>query len=127
MRGEDLLRSRTKMTFLVLALVLIAGLGGIWMSPNVMNPDLIFVSNSNVIEQNISIAGGFVSSADQYRGYSVDYHDEALYIKVKGHLIGFYGSSGAFNINIENQYGDVNKIYIQGAELADHKLIWEKG
>lgn len=91
-----------------------------------MNPDLIFVSNSNVTEQNVSIAGGFVSSADLYRGYSVDYHDQAMYVKIKGNIIGLSKSSGEFHINIENKYGDVNKIYIQGTEPPDDKLIWEK-
>lgn len=93
---------------------------------NVMNPDSIYISESKVTEQSISITGGFMDSASLYRGFSADYRDHALYVQIQGNIISFPKSSGDFHLDIQNKYSDVHKIYIQGSNDTDLELVWEK-
>lgn len=96
------------------------------MLSKIIKPNAVIISQSNVTEESITLTGGFADSASNYRGYSVEYHDQALYVKIKGNILPFPNSSGNFNINFENKYSNVNKIYIQGSEESDRNLIWEK-
>lgn len=93
---------------------------------NVINPESIYISESKVSDQSISLTGGFIDSASLYKGYKVDYHDQALYIQIQGNLLSLQKSSGEFHLNIKNEYKDLHKIYIQGSDKTKLELIWEK-
>ncbi|MBD7967472.1 hypothetical protein [Paenibacillus gallinarum] len=101
---------------------------GIMLLPyfNVINPEIIYISESKVSEQSISLTGGIIDSASLYKGYKVDYRDHALYVQIQGNLLSLHKSSGDFHLNIKNKYKDLHKIYIQGSDKTNLELVWEK-
>ena len=101
---------------------------GIMLLPrfNVINPEIIYISESKVSEQSISLTGGIIDSASLYKGYKVDYRDHTLYVQIQGSLLSLQKSSGEFHLNIKNEYKDLHKIYIQGSDQTKLELVWEK-
>ncbi|WP_036667961.1 hypothetical protein [Paenibacillus sp. HW567] len=108
----------------VMAMLIVSILGFLFMFTNIINPSSIFISQCNISNHIISIKGGFSDSANRYRGYKVDYSDNALYIKIKGSILSLNGSTGDFNISIKNSFGDIQKIYLQGSDSSQRTLIW---
>ncbi|MRN55622.1 hypothetical protein [Paenibacillus monticola] len=110
----------------LIAIPIISILGFLFMFTNIINPSTIFVSQCNITNNSISIKGAFTDSANKYRGYKLTYNDNTLYIKIKGSLLSFNGSTGDFNISIKNDFGDIQKIYLQGSNSSQRTLIWSK-
>ncbi len=108
----------------VIAVLVLSGLSFIFFFTKPINPSLIFVSQCNVSKELIVIKGGFTDSATRYRGYKVTYSDHALYIKVKGSKIPFAGSSGDIDISMKNNFGDIQKIYLESSNPSKKTLIW---
>ena len=98
-------------------------------------PETIGVDDINVSDKSITLKGNVEpGSATVYRGNSVAYRNEALYIKIR------FGSAivpmllslplketSSFDISIDkNKYGKINKIYLQGNTRSEIIEIWPK-
>ena len=112
---------------IVVVLILTIGLAlSFILHNNVVNTSSIYISNIGVSDKKIDLSGSFSASAIFYRGYSVDYRDENLYISLKGNVFNTTNSSGEFNISIPNKYGKIKEIYLEGATPTEKVLIWPK-
>ncbi|WP_157764403.1 hypothetical protein [Paenibacillus riograndensis] len=109
-----------------IAIPIISIIGFLFMFTNIINPNTIFVSQCNITNNSILIKGAFTDSANKYRGYKLTYNDNTLYIKIKGSLLSFNGSAGDFNISINNDFDNIQKIYLQGSNSSQRTLIWSK-
>ncbi|CQR56546.1 hypothetical protein [Paenibacillus riograndensis] len=109
-----------------IAIPIISIVGFLFMFTNIINPNTIFVSQCNITNNSILIKDAFTDSANKYRGYKLTYNDNTLYIKIKGSLLSFNGSAGDFNISINNDFGNIQKIYLQGSNSSQRTLIWSK-
>ncbi len=91
-----------------------------------VHPSVIFVKNVNVTNNIIAMEGEFAASAIWFKGYRAEYHNNILYIKIKGSSISFPNLSGSINISIPNKYGTINKIYLQDNVPSGNIIIWPK-
>lgn len=91
-----------------------------------INPSNIIIKSVDASVNKITLKGEIIGSADLYKNYEVSYHNESLYIKIKGGLISFTKSSGSIDISIANTYGKINKIYLQNDGTSGNILIWPK-
>ena len=91
-----------------------------------MNTKNIVVTEINILDRSINLKGTFVDSAYLFNGYKTRYKDRILYIKIKGSLFSFTKSSSDFNININNSFGDLEKIYLEDSDQSKNILLWSK-
>ena len=94
------------------------------------SPHWIGIMNQDISDKEISLQGTFAESAKAYRGYSVHYNTEILYIKIRSSIAidipPFLSRSGDFNITIPNKFGEIKEIYLEGNNPSENKLIWSK-
>ena len=92
----------------------------------VTNTGSIFVQNVSVNNEEIQVKGDSESSVVGYAGYSYNIDGSSLFIKLRYSLYNPFHKGGAFDINIKEISKDIKKVYIQGQEASDVKLIWSK-
>ncbi len=117
-----------------LIIIIIIGIASINYSKSTVNPHSIAIVDINVSDSKIDLKGMFSFSGPlSYKGYTAEYKNEALYIKIKGGLILFPpspssdpGLAPVINISMKNTYGNVKKIYLQGDSVSDNILIYPK-
>jgi hypothetical protein len=90
---------------------------------NDTNTQTVWVKNIKVNSTGVSLSGDTGSSAEGFNGFSYRIIGDQLYIKPRY----FLGGSGAFDIHIYENMDKINIIYLQGREINDIKIIWEKG
>ncbi|WDQ35094.1 hypothetical protein PTQ21_13020 [Paenibacillus marchantiae] len=95
---------------------------GLYMLNNVVDPDEIMVTRTEVSPELITIKGGFADSISRYQGYYLSHHNNSLFIQIKGSKLPIGGSKD-FTISFSNTYGNVDEIYLLGPGNSKKK-IW---
>lgn len=108
---------------LVIVIIIIGGIA-IEMLTTTVSPQNIIISEANVTNELITIMGDFSVSAVGYKTYKVEYKDGKLFVKIKGSSINLTKLNGAFNIFINNKYGKIEEVYLQGNPTSDVHQIW---
>lgn len=110
--------------------ILILVVLGVVMSDNILsntvNPQNILVDDVNVTNDLITFKGNLASSGDQVNGHEVVYQNETLYIKIKSSLVSFQKRSSKIDISLDNNYGEIKEVYLQGDTTANKLLIWPR-
>ncbi|MCD8501388.1 MAG: hypothetical protein LRY71_06460 [Bacillaceae bacterium] len=79
------------------------------------------------VQDNIlHLTGTTNSSGQAYSGYSYKVKDENVYIKIRYSLVSTFNQSGEANIVIEDNFKDVENVYLQGSKRDDNRLIWSR-
>ncbi len=86
----------------------------------------IGIKNIKVSEENISIEGFTTSSATGFSKYTYYIQNDNLYLKLKYSLVNKVNSEGDFNLTIHEPSAQIRKIFIQGRDQLDQRLVWEK-
>ena len=89
-----------------------------------VSPQSIAVSQVDVSDHLVTLKGNIIASAVGYRGYKAEYHDGKLFIKIKGSVLPIGKLSGRIDISIENQFGKIDEVYLQGNSSSNDELIW---
>jgi hypothetical protein len=93
-------------------------------------PRWIGIIDRNVTDKKITVSGTFGESAKAYTGYSTQYNNEKLYIKIRSTIalgyLPFLKKSGDFIISIPNKNGEIKEVYLQGDNPSENVLIWPK-
>lgn len=95
---------------------------GLFMLNNVVDPDEIMVTRTEVSPDLITLQGGFGDSISRYHGYNISHHNNTLFIQIKGSKLPIGGSKD-FSISFSNTYAFVDEIYLLGRGNAKKK-IW---
>lgn len=109
---------------IVIAVIIILGVG-IVLSKSTVNPKTIAVMDVTATDSKIDLKGSFTNSSLQYKGYTAEYKNEILYISIKGGLVSF-SKPKDMNISMENTYGKIKEIYLQGDTASDNVLIYPR-
>lgn len=91
-----------------------------------INTGSIFVQNASLNNESIQVTGDTASSGLAYAGYSYNTNGDSLFIKLRYVLANPIHKYGAFNISIKEIPKNIKKVYIQGKETSDIKLVWSK-
>lgn len=109
---------------IVVFLIVIATIATI-NSKSVLNPYIVAILDVNVSDKKITLKGTLVNSSLQFKGYTVKYENEILYISIEGGLISL-SKPKDIDISIDNTYGKIKKIYLQGDTTSNIMLIYPK-
>lgn len=88
--------------------------------------DSIIVQETRIDDYSIRLKGTTASSATGFSGHKLIYNDKILYVKLKYSLVSQFNPSGDFLIEEGGYYEGVKKVYLQGPQENDLKLIWSK-
>jgi len=91
-----------------------------------VQPSAIAVESVNISDNNIDVKGTLVASHLFYRGFETDYHDETLYITIKGSIVKLPKASGDFSISLPNKYGKIKVVYLKAGTPTENIIIWSK-
>ncbi len=86
------------------------------------SPDVLTVESVSVTDNELYIKGDTSSSATKFAGYKYEMEDDVLYIGVRQDL--FFGSTGAYELKIKDDFSDVKYVYLCGGD--DKKLLWNR-
>lgn len=86
----------------------------------------IGVQEIEVFEESVMLKGGTSNSATGFSKYTYYIEDENLYIKLKYSVVSKVNPTGNYKITIYEPTNDIYKIYMQGRDKNDNRLIWEK-
>lgn len=118
---------KTVLSCLALLGSLIVGLGFFYyVEGEYASTDTIGIQSIEVLEDTIYLIGYTSSSATGFNKYMYTSDNDALYIRLKYSLVSRVIPSGDFSITINEPTVDINKIYIQGKDQKDIRLVWEK-
>lgn len=79
------------------------------------------------VQDNIlHLTGTTNSSGQAYSGYSYEMKDGNVYIKIRYSLVSRFNQSGEANIVIEDDFENVENVYLQGSKKDDTRLIWSR-
>ncbi|HEY5561451.1 MAG TPA: hypothetical protein VIK72_06780 [Clostridiaceae bacterium] len=85
-----------------------------------------YVKSVMVSNETIKISGTTVNSGEAFTGYSYTINKDTIYLKLRYSIVNPIHKSGDFNILINNNFGNIKYIYMQGKKTGDRKLIWTK-
>lgn len=110
--------------FVIIGIIIIGG-GILVLYKSTYPPKKIFVTDISVTDSNITLKATFIDSALAYKGYNVEYRNEALFFKIKAGLISFKKSKD-INISVSNSFGKIKEVYLEDNNPANNVLIWPK-
>ncbi|MFB5760554.1 hypothetical protein [Paenibacillus medicaginis] len=110
----------------LLFLILIIGMVIITMFATTISPKNIAIQKSTITNEAITIKGEIIDSGNRFKGFETSYKNGSLYISVRGSIMPGLKSSGTFNLSFKNEYGPIDKVYLQGSEPADTVQVWPK-
>jgi hypothetical protein len=116
------------MKIVVIIILLVAGVVAYILIGYTANPTLLYVKKTTVTEGMVVLEDvSFVGSAVWYGGYSANYKDGVLSIKVRARSIKIPGSTGGpFTITISNTYGEISEVRLSGGDPLNDKVIWSR-
>ncbi|PAB57390.1 hypothetical protein [Anaeromicrobium sediminis] len=88
---------------------------------------VIWAKPTRVADNELIVKGNISDSASGYSGYKYEIVNENLYLKLRYSIANKVNPSGSFQIDIvDNDLKDVKKIFLQGGQSEDIKLIWRR-
>ena len=114
-----------KIVGIIMLGIIIIGLVILMLSKSTVRPSNVFVKDVDASDNKVTLKGTFMDSAIKYKGYTAEYKNEELYIKIKGGLISF-SKTKEINISIANSYGKIKGVYLQDDTPSGNILIWPK-
>lgn len=91
---------------------------------NEVNTNSLFVKNIDVNNDKLYIAGLTINSGEAFAGYDYTIENENLYLKLRYTIVNQFHGNGDFSITINDNLMNIKKIYLQGKESEDLKLVW---
>lgn len=91
---------------------------------NGVNTNSLFVKNIDVNNDKLYIAGLTINSGEAFAGYDYTIENENLYLKLRYTIVNQFHGNGDFSITINDNLMNIEKIYLQGKESEDLKLVW---
>ncbi|MBB3108610.1 hypothetical protein FHS18_000638 [Paenibacillus phyllosphaerae] len=92
-----------------------------------MSVNVIWVHDVSVQQGEAYITGGFVTSADDYRGYKTHQEGNTLQLEVQGSILAVGPRSDAFTVEVDLKDGlrdQIDAIYLRDDETT--RLIWSR-
>jgi len=86
----------------------------------------IIVQQVNVDDYFISIKGRTTNSAEGFSGYNYSIKNKNLYIKLRYSPISSINPTGDFKIEQGGEFEGIQKVYLQGDEKENIKLLWSR-
>lgn len=86
----------------------------------------IIINQIELKDAEMFVEGMTTYSAVGFSGYKYTIKDENLYLQLRYTLVNKINPHGDFSFRIEDDFKDINKIFLQGSEPNDTKLIWKK-
>lgn len=99
---------------------------------------ITFIYGSYIIVENYSVReiivqdnslhfkGTTISSAQAFSGYKYKFKNGDVYIKIRYSLASRFNKSGDCEINIVENFANINNVYLQGMKKDDIRLIWSR-
>ena len=84
------------------------------------------IQEITVSEGSIMIKGYSAGSGTGFSKYQYFIENGNFYIKFKYSFVSKANPVGDFNITIYESTDDIKKIYIQGSDKMDHRVIWDR-
>ena len=77
-----------------------------------------------VTSEKLNIAGTTSSSAQAFTRYSYTIVNDSLYLTLRYVLVNPFHRNGDFDITIDDNLIGINKVYLQGKDDEDLRLVW---
>lgn len=74
----------------------------------------------------LNFRGTTASSAQAFSGYRYQIKGNEVYIKIRYSIAGRFNRYGDSQISIEDNFENVQRVYLQGRKKGDIRLIWSK-
>ncbi len=84
------------------------------------------VREITVEDNQLRFRGTTGSSAQAFSGYRYQIKGEEVYIKIRYSIAGRFNKDGDSEISIEDNFENIQRIYLQGQKKDDIRLIWSK-
>jgi len=84
------------------------------------------VREITVEDNQLNFRGTTGSSAQAFSGYRYQIKGEEVYIKIRYSIAGIFNRDGDSEISIEDNFVNVQRVYLQGRKKDDIRLIWSK-
>lgn len=107
---------------IIVIVIIVGSIISVFYSQSLINPNSLGVANVTVNNNKIAFRIDNFGSALGLVKYTTEYKNEVLYIKVYGALKSL--SKPFNNISIDNTYGKIKEIYLQGNTPVEKKLIY---
>ena len=118
-----------KQTILIVFVIAIVLLGFVrFKTLDYAKSSTVFFTNRAVTEKSVEFHGMLETSSAGFKGYDYKIEKNNMYIRI---LIGYFRLyetkwTGKVDIAIKDNFKGIDKIYLQGKDKKDQKLLWEK-
>lgn len=115
--------------FTIIGLILVFIASGIAYSfiGNKVDTGSLQIKEIDAANNKLYIAGTTINSGMAFVGYDYSIVKDSLYLTTRYVLVNPFHKNGDFNITINSNFAEINKIYLQGKDVTDLKLIWSNG
>ncbi|MEK3787435.1 hypothetical protein [Paenibacillus sp. FSL K6-1230] len=91
-----------------------------------LNPGSIGIREITVSNKTITLQGDILDSAHHFVDAKVLQQENSLFISIRGSLLPRPHSSGSFHVSLNNDYGQIDRIYLSNGSKQDDIQIWPK-
>lgn len=89
-------------------------------------PGSIGIREITVSNKTITLQGDILDSAHHFVDAKVLQQGNSLFISIQGSLLPGKNSSGSFHVSLNNDYGQIDRIYLSNGSKQDDIQIWPK-